>query len=697
VGCGACGAANTPWARFCDQCGARLSGTEPAAARIADDGDRRIVTAVFADIVDYVRMIAESDPEDVRRRVDAALTTMDEAVRRFGGTREKFIGDAIFAVFGHPVAHDDDALRAAQCALDIRASLGEASATGGPLQVRIGISTGEVVAARREVPGSTDIGLTGPVVVTAARIQSLASPGEVLVDEATVRAARDRLITEPRGSELLRGQATPIELHTLGGEHGLVARMPLTLGRRLIGREPERAALVRALAACRDSGRGSALLVVGDAGLGKSRLLAELEPDARAQGFAWTWTENASYGSDEPYRFVRAFAQAVADERGVDSGTLARELLFTAELDPETAHRLAGGIAAIAREAAFDGWEEEARWAPTEPAQVASALGEVATRYARRIIEEFGPRVVVVDDLHWIDRSSLGLLERLLRASGDLPYVVLIGSRPGPMTDWAADLGVERVDLGGLAPDETSELAADVAGAALAPTDARLVHDRTEGNPLFVGETVRALLEDGALQHEDGWLRIAEPEAADMLPVTLRAVLGARIDALPRELREPLGVAAVVGNRFAGPIVGELLGGGVTAALERLAATALIAPEEPGTWRFAHALIRDVAYAGLLASRRRELHGRLADRLERDPATSAGILARHRAAAGEPERAVPLFVAAAAGALAIGARDEAAASWRQAARLTRSAEEAEEYRRRADEIAATASRVPTRS
>jgi len=618
-------------------------------------------------------------------------------VRRFGGTREKFIGDAIFAVFGHPVAHDDDALRAAQCALDIRATLAEPTARGGPLEVRIGLSTGEVVAARREVPGSTEIGLTGPVVVTAARIQSLASPGEILVDEATVRAARDRLITEPRGRELLRGQSTPIALHALRGEQGLVAHMPKTGGRRLIGRIPERAVLERALASCRETGRGSALVVVGDAGQGKSRLLADLEPDARAAGFEWTWTENASYGTDEPYRFVRAFAQAIADERGEDSGALARELLFTPDLDPEAMHRLAGGIAAIAREASFDGWEEEARWAPTEPAQVAAALREVATRYAQRIIDAFGPRVVVVDDLHWIDRSSLGLLGRLLETSRDLPFVVLLGSRPGPMTDWATALGVERVELGGLEPDETSELAADVAGTALAPTDARLVHDRTEGNPLFVGETVRALLEDGALQHEDGWLRLTEPELADTLPVTLRAVLGARIDGLPRDVREPLGVAAVIGNTFAGSIVSDMLeSGDAGAALERLAEAALIARgEEPGTWRFAHALIRDVAYTSLLASRRRELHSRLAERLQTEAGTSPGLLARHWAAAGQAERAVPLFVAAAGGALAIGARDEAAASWRQAARLTSSAEDALEYRQRADEVAG-ASRLANR-
>ena len=175
------------------------------------------MTALFADLVDYVRMIAEHDPEDVKQRVDGALAAMAEAVQ-FDGTIEKFIGDAVFAVFGYPRAHDDDALRAALCAAAIRDSLAALSRGGGPLQVRIGIATGEVVAARRDVSGTSEVGLTGPAVVNAARIQDLARPGDILLDEATVLAARDRLDVEDRGLETLRGQSAPIRLFGLRGD-----------------------------------------------------------------------------------------------------------------------------------------------------------------------------------------------------------------------------------------------------------------------------------------------------------------------------------------------------------------------------------------------------------------------------------------------------------------------------------------------
>jgi adenylate cyclase len=163
-----------------------------SAGRPAPIGDRRVVTALFADLVDYVRMLAEYDPEEVRERVTAALATMAEAITRLGGTREKFIGDAVFAVFGWPVAHDDDAVRAALAALAIRSGLQDIGDGAGPLEVRIGLATGEVVAAGRGPSVDGDLGLTGEAITTAARIQSLARPGEILLDGSTVRASRGR-------------------------------------------------------------------------------------------------------------------------------------------------------------------------------------------------------------------------------------------------------------------------------------------------------------------------------------------------------------------------------------------------------------------------------------------------------------------------------------------------------------------------
>jgi adenylate cyclase len=680
--CPACGSRGAADARFCDRCGTALAPgsqdgdprTERPAAQHepSEHGDRRIVTALFADLVDYVRMLAEHDPEVVRARVTRALGTMAAAIERYGGTREKFIGDAVFAVFGWPQAHDDDAVRANLAALAVRDGLRSIGDGAEPMEVRIGIATGEVVAASRRTTPEGDLGLTGEAITTAARIQSLARSGEIVMDAATVAAARGRLATDHRGSVILRGQSTPIELHSLRGEAGRGAWIPYAAPAPgpFVGRARELAALETAIERCRRSGRGGAVVVVGEAGMGKSRLLAAVEDAARDAGFAWTWTENVSYRRGDPYRWARQFAQVAADEHDLDSGTFARQLLFTDDLAPDAVRRLGGGIAAIAREAAFSGWEAEASNMPTDAADVTATLSEVATRYIERLLAISGPRVVVVDDLHWLDPSSAGMVELLVQSSADLPLLVLAGARPGDLPDWTTGPGATRVNLGGLAAPETARLATLVARAAVDAEGARSIHERTGGNPLFVGETVRAFLEDGTLELRDGRAALTSG-AQQRVPITLRAVLGARIDALEPASRDVLGVASIIGIAFGERLLTELLGRPLEpGTLAHLGSAALIQPAEDGTWRFAHALIHDAAYAGVLASRRRQLHARLADHLEtREPVVSPGQVASHRVAAGDHARAVPLLREAAGFAMSVGAAAEAAAFWHQAADL----------------------------
>ena len=687
--CPSCGARLSRPGRFCDQCGAQLAPREAApveAPAALDVGDRRVVTALFADLVDYVRMLAEHDPEEVRARVGRALVRMGDAIERLGGTREKFIGDAVFAVFGWPQAHDDDAVRAALAALEIRATLLEPENGGEPLEVRIGLATGEVVAAARG-DGTGDQAVTGEAITTAARIQSLARPGEILLDEATVRGARDRLSVEDRGSVVLRGQSLVVHLFSLSGQSGLTdpaSRRP-TRDTPLVGRATEVAHVRRALKRARRSGRGAVVLVTGEAGMGKSRLVADVENEARALGFAWTWTESVSYGRGEPYRFGRQFAQLIADEHGIDSGSYARKLLFTPGTDEAALRRYGGAIAAVARDAAFSGWEEEAVNVPDDPVETATILTEVAGAYVQRMLETDGPRVVVLDDLHWLDTSSTTMVELLVTTAAVQPLVILATTRPGTVPSWAALDHVERIQLDGLAPAETAQLATMVARAALDAGDARRIHERTQGNPLFIGETVRASIEDGSLELRDGRMVLVEP-SAPRLPLTLRAVLGARLDGLDEPTRDVLGVASVIGIGFGLAELEDLLGGPIPAGtLDRLVDAALIVPSaRNGTWRFSHPLVHEAAYAGMLASRRRRLHARLADRLETKPPVSIETLAVHRAAAGDAAAAIPLLVEAATAALAVGAPNEAAGFWRNAAELASEPGEIARFRAAAD-------------
>jgi class 3 adenylate cyclase len=680
--CPSCGTAAGDDAWYCAQCGSALDRGKPGeAAEIGDrdaafgiaatPGDRRIVTALFADLVDYVRMLAEHDPEEVRARVTVALGTMASAIERFEGTREKFIGDAVFAVFGWPRAHDDDAVRAALAALAIRTGLQDLGIGGEPMDVRIGIATGEVVAVGAG-PVDADLRLTGEAITTAARIQSLARPGEIILDAATRQAARGRLATDPRGSVVLRGQSTTVDLYGLRGEAGNSSWMPYRAAQPgpLVGRGAELAAIQAVLDRVLRSGRGAAVVIEGEAGMGKSRLLSAVEASARRAGFAWTWTENVSYGRGEPYRWARLFAQVVADEQGIDSGSFVRRLLFTDDIPADVARRYGGAIAAIARDAAFTGWEAEAADTPGDPAELTATLRDVAARYVDRLLDTTGPRVIVIDDLHWLDPSSVGLVDIMVDRTADHPILIVAATRPGRAPAWAMRDDVTRIRLDGLAEPDTARLATLVARAAVDAEGARSIHARTGGNPLFVGETVRAFLEDGTLQWRDGRVAMVG-SGGTSLPITLRAVLGARIDALPPAAREVLGVASVVGITFRPSIVEDLLDGPVEPrTLDHLADSALIAPADDDHWRFAHALIHDAAYAGLLASRRRVLHARLADRLESGVGTRApGQIAAHRVAAGDAPRAIPLLREAGDSALALGAVAEAAAYWRQAADL----------------------------
>lgn len=682
--CRACGATSGSAARFCDQCGARLDLPASPGPVPAEAADRRIVTALFADLVDYVRLVAEHDPEDVRRWVDAALRTMARAIEAYGGTREKFIGDAVFAVFGWPNGHDDDALRATHCAIAIRAGLAEADdPVAANLKVRIGIATGEVVAAHRETGGSLDWSLTGPAVTTAARIQDLAGAGEILLDETTQRAARKGLEVEDLGPQLLRGQSRPIRLGRLLADDGFQPWRPPA--GELVGRAIERDWLRSILAGVERSARGATVIIEGEAGIGKSRLLADLESDARLAGFAWTWVDNVSYGTSEPYRFGRALAQAVADEHGTDSGSFARRLLFTADAAPDDVRRWGGAIAKIARDAAFSGWEAESAHAPSDPAEVVASMMSVARRYVERLIEVSGPRVLVIDDLHWVDPASASMIEALVEITTRLPLVIVVGTRPGLEASWTADHHVVRIGLAGLDADETAELAGAIARATVPPADADVLHARTAGNPLFIVETVRAFLEEGTAAVDDGTLSIADASGG-AVPTTLRALLGARIDALSEDARRAIRVASVLGMTFRAATLAEILDQPIgDDVLDRLAAASLIVPAESGAWRFVHPLIHDVAYAGLLASRRRELHARVADHLEARSPVRIDVVARHRAASGDPERALPLLVQAAEAAMRVGAPAEAATFWTMAAELVPDDPREAGFRQRAGE------------
>ena len=676
--CPECGTPTAPGARFCHNCGRRLeSATDGLKV-----GDRRVVTALFADLVGYTKLVDELDPEEVRARVDGALTVLGQAVSHFGGSLEKFIGDAVLVVFGAPIAHDDDALRACLCALEMQSSLSRYVTGDQPMELRIGIATGEVVAALRDVAGNRSVALTGDSMTTAARLQQLAEPNDILIDEATVTGAEPRIGVERLGERLLRGQSRHVPVYLLRGERRVLSHA----SRRavpLVGRDSEKARLAEVIRRTGVTGKGGAVLLRGEPGIGKSRLLCEMEEEAKAAGLAWLWIDNAPHSMESPYRTVRNMVDWLADEQGIKAGIVARQLLFgdgvPEDLDPEIYRLMLGAIAVLARDSEMtllpeEGWES-GLLALADSADFQLGLTMAAHLWISRMVMG-KPRCIVVDDYHWVDPSSRQLVDIMISMAGDLPLVVLTGSRPPAVPSWVALPHVEVIDLAGLDESATEELGAAVAGTALESESGRWLHQRTAGNALFVGEIIRTLRETGRLEQIGDRCRIDRGAARRGVPLSLRALLGSRIDALPPSQRNALEVAAVIGRAFAEPLLTALCGGRCgDAELQELVEAGILARvEDPGQteaqWRFRHQLYLDAAYGRLLADRRRLLHATLADLLEStETRPDVAELARHRIAAGDSVRAQPLLEQAAREAASVGAIAEAEGFQRTLAEL----------------------------
>jgi class 3 adenylate cyclase len=751
VRCPACDAPHGVAARYCDQCGTRLPPVQAAVngggaaatvsngagranvsvdvARTAEadrtegtTGDRvsssptaevddrvaaaarapggstdsspapevRNVTALFADLTDYTRMLARHEPGAVRERVATTLSVLDETVARFGGRRQPQIGDTVFALFES--RGDGDATRAALCALEMRDAVAELPSDGDePLAIRIALASENARAINGSTPsniadestnGNAAVSarhVPGAAIAVAAALQMIAAPGEILADAATVRLANGRLAAQERGATWLRGQPAPVRVHAVIGESMHAG----STARRLVGRVAERRALASLLADARRTRRGRVAVVVGDAGAGKSALIADLATEARAAGMRWTWTENFSYGAGEPYRLVRSIVNGIAADESAEAAPLARRVMFGGGADPRMAARVADIIAALARDASANDWRAEGLLPPSNTA-AATAISDAVTAFVGRIVDARGPRVLVVDDAQWADSSSQRLIDRLIELAATAPIVVVVAARPGALPSWSQRDDVVRIELGGLGLEETRELAGSIAGAEMGRPDAQAIYERTRGNPLFVAQMVRALLADGSLTNARGRAEFTAEGGPRTLPLTLRSLLAARVEALPEPAREILGVASVVGVSFDTDTLTALVGRPPRQTLLDLLVDAALVEPGPGhgAWRFTHPLIRETAHAALPTPRRRTLHARLADRIEAGPRPSVARVARHRAAGGDVERAVPMLDRAARDALALGATAEAAEFWRAATRLVGDFDpRAAEYRR----------------
>jgi class 3 adenylate cyclase/tetratricopeptide (TPR) repeat protein len=575
---------------------------------------RKTVTVVFADVTGSTALGERLDPESMRGVMSRYFDEMRAAVERHGGTVEKFIGDAVMAVFGVPVVHEDDALRAVLAAEGMREVLGTLNVElerdwGARLEIRVGINTGEVVAGD---PSSGQSFVTGDTVNVAARLEQAAEPGDVLIGEATHRLVRDAVVVKPLDPLELKGKAERVPAFRLLDVTPGAAPFARRLDSPLVGRDEELGRLRRTLDEA-VSGRACRLaVVVGDAGLGKTRLVREFL-DRESERVRILWARCLPYGEGITFWPVAEMVKAAARIGETDSPEAARsklgDLVAAAEDGAEVAERVSSAIGL----GDGGGDIQEMFWA------------------IRRLLEILAleiPLVVVVEDIHWAEPGMLDLLHYLARFSAGSPVFVLCTSRPeirDLRPDWSTV--AETIALEPLDESECEALIANLLGRVGLTGDVRIrITEAAEGNPLFVEEMLRKLIDDGHLERDDGHWAARGDLSRVSVPGTINALLSARLDQLEAEERVVIQRASVVGKVFWWGAVTELSPEDdrprVGSHLQTLLRKELVRPDRSGfagedAFRFSHILVRDAAYESMPKRARADLHERFASWLER--------------------------------------------------------------------------------
>ncbi len=645
--CIGCGFAAPPDFAFCPKCGTRLSAApveQPARGAEAPraEADRRPVTVLFADLSGFTALSERLDPEEIRALQSELFQEMASVVERYEGFVEKFVGDAVMAVFGAPVAHEDDPERAVCAAIAMHGRMPALSRrweprVGRPLALHVGINTGPVVAGTLGSTAGAAYAVTGDTVNTTSRLQHAAQPGQTLVSEAIYHLTLHTVAFEPLGDVAVKGKVDPVPVYRVLGmldaprsgrgleAHGLVA--PLT------GRADELAQMLAAFHRA-ERGRAQAVSLIGEAGVGKTRLLSEyfltLESSGQLKSTVVRRAACSSLGG-QTYGVVAAFFRAAYGVAEDDSLEVAQR-------------KLASGLRALG------GSEEEvSRVAPVlgfvlglgsgdvvrhlEPEQLKRQIFLALSTLCERRLQQ-GPLMLVVEDLHWADAASRELLRFLVDRLANRPLMLLVTHRPVLDADMLVTSRATHtaIHLGPLPAADTETLL----GAFFGPSTSRLptalrelIVRRAGGNPFYLEEIVRGLIGAGTLVRENGgWTCATDPGTVDV-PPTIQGLLLSRLDRLPPGTRRLIQEAGVLGSVFDVHVLRQVCSepDNLESNLELLLDTELLAeaPRAAGTllpaagerqYRFSHALVQEVVYQNLLVRRRTELHGRVGQILE---------------------------------------------------------------------------------
>jgi class 3 adenylate cyclase/tetratricopeptide (TPR) repeat protein len=594
-------------------------------SRPALAGERKQVTVFFADIKDSTRLIEGLDPEAAQQLLDPALRLMMEAVHRFEGTVNQVLGDGIMALFGAPIAHEDHALRACYAALALQTAIRPYAeevrrVQGMVLQLRVGLNSGEVVVRAIGNDLHMDYSAVGQHTHLAARMEQLATPGTILLTAATWRLVESLVRVQALGAVPVKGLTEPVEAFELVGVTALRRRLQAAAVRgltRFVGRQHELAALHQALVQA-EAGHGQVGALVGEAGVGKSRLAYEFVHAHSTQDWLVLESASVSYGKATPYFPVIDLLKRYChleerdDPRTVRAKVTGQVLTLDAALQ-DTIPALLALLEALPADSPF------ARLDPPQRRQhTLDALKRVLLRES-----QVQPLLLVFEDLHWIDAETQALLASLVESLPTARLLLLVNYRPEYQHAWGSKTYYTQLRLDPLPPASADEFLHALLGddPSLEPLK-RLLIARTEGNPFFLEESVRTLVETGVLVGQPGAYRLAQALPSIQVPATVHAVLAARIDRLPAEEKRLLQTAAVIGTEVPFSLlqtIAELPEEALHRGLAHLQAAEFLYetrlfPEREYT--FKHALTHEVAYSSLLQERRRVLHTRIVDAVE---------------------------------------------------------------------------------
>jgi len=674
--CAACGFANEAGEKFCGGCGRPTDAAAPAAAapaaappaaaapaaatsaaapttpapaaaatfaspdaytpkhlaeriltsRSAIEGERKQVTVLFADLKGSMELLADRDPEEARRLLDPVLERMMDAVHRYEGTVNQVMGDGIMALFGAPLALEDHAVRGCYAALAMQESIRAYAETvrsriGLTIQIRVGLNSGEVVVRSIGNDLRMDYSAVGQTTHLAARMEQAAEPGAILMTPETRRLAEGYVTAASRGAVSVKGLAQPLEIFELLGTAASRTRLQVSASRglsRFVGRQSELGVLPQALERAR-AGHGQVVALVGEAGLGKSRLFWEFTRSPRVEGWRVLESRSVSYGKATTYLPVIELLKSYFHIEDRDGPARIREAVTDAVLALD--RNLAPAIAPLL--SLLHAPVDDERWLALDPAsrrrRTLDAVRQLLLRQSRA-----QPLLLVFEDLHWIDSESQAVLDGLVESLPAAPILLLVNYRPEYRHGWGGRSHYTQIQIRPLTPESAEELLDALLGPGpdLEPLKRRLI-ERTEGNPFFLEESVRTLVETEVLVGEPGSFRLARPMAAIQMPATVQAILAARIDRLPAEVKRLLQSASVIGKDVPLSLLREIadlpedeLRRGVAhlQAAEFLYELNLFPEIE---YTFKHALTHEVAYASLLHERRRTLHARMVEVIER--------------------------------------------------------------------------------